>query len=67
MAHDRAALDTPRPRAEVFAYLSDFSTTGEWDPGVVHAELLNETALGEGTEFRPITSLRQTLAASPAI
>ena len=52
MAHYRAALDTPRQRDDVFAYLSDFSTTQEWDPGVVEAERLNDGAVGEGTEFR---------------
>jgi len=52
MARYRAALDTPREREDVFAYLSDFSTTQEWDPGVVEAERLNDGAVGEGTEFR---------------
>ena len=41
MAHYRASIDTPR-RKEVFAYLSDFSTTQEWDPGVVEAERLGQ-------------------------
>ena len=54
MAHYRAALDTQQPREDVFAYLSDFSTTKEWDPGVVEAERLNGAAVGEGTEFRLI-------------
>ena len=52
MAHYRAALDIQQPREDVFAYLSDFSTTREWDPGVVEAERLNGQAVGEGTEFR---------------
>jgi carbon monoxide dehydrogenase subunit G len=52
MAHYRASLDVQQPREEVFAYLSDFSTTREWDPGVVEAERLNGQAVGEGTEFR---------------
>lgn len=25
---------TPKPRNEVFAYVADFSTTAEWDPGI---------------------------------
>lgn len=54
MAHYRAAVDTQRPREEVFAYLSDFSTTREWDPGVVEAERLNGAAVGEGAEFRVV-------------
>ena len=52
MAHYRASIDIQQPREEVFAYLSDFSTTREWDPGVVEAERLNGQAVGEGTEFR---------------
>lgn len=52
MARYRATLDTAREREDVFAYLSDFSTAQEWDPGVVEAERLNEAAVGEGTEFR---------------
>lgn len=52
MAHYRATIDTSREREDVFAYLSDFSTAQEWDPGVVEAERLTESAIGEGTEFR---------------
>jgi hypothetical protein len=52
MARYRAALDTPREREDLFAYLSDFSTTQEWDPGVIQAERLNDAAVGERTEFR---------------
>ncbi|MDP9260640.1 MAG: SRPBCC family protein [Actinomycetota bacterium] len=52
MAHYRASIDTQQSREDVFAYLSDFSTTREWDPGVVEAQRLNGQAVGEGTEFR---------------
>jgi carbon monoxide dehydrogenase subunit G len=52
MAHYNASVDTPRPLEEVFAYLSDFSTTAEWDPGVVEAERLTEPPIREGSEFR---------------
>lgn len=52
MAHYRASIDIQQPRGDVFAYLSDLSTTREWDPGVVKAERLNSQAVGEGTEFR---------------
>src|SRR5947209_6760859 len=52
MAHYRASIEIQRPREEVFAYLSDFSTTREWDPGVVEAERVNGQAVGDGTEFR---------------
>jgi hypothetical protein len=54
MAHYRASLDTPRPQEEVFAYLSDFSTTQEWDPGVIEAERLGSAPIGVGAEFRVV-------------
>jgi carbon monoxide dehydrogenase subunit G len=52
MAHYNASLDTARSPEEMFAYLSDFSTTVEWDPGVVEAERLGDAPVREGTEFR---------------
>src|ERR1700761_8631628 len=51
MARYRATIETERSPQDVFAYLSDFSTAAEWDPGVVEAERLG-AALGEGAEFR---------------
>lgn len=52
MAHYTATIETPRPPTETFRYLSDFSTTQEWDPGVVEAQRLGDAPVGEGTEFR---------------
>ena len=52
MAHYKASVETPRPLDEVFAYLSDFSTTEQWDPGVVEAKRVTGAAIGQGTEFR---------------
>jgi carbon monoxide dehydrogenase subunit G len=52
MARYKATVDTPRPPAQVFAYLSDFTTAAEWDPGTVQSERLGEGPIGEGTEFR---------------
>ncbi len=31
MAHYKASVNTRRPPDEMFAYLSDFSTTQEWE------------------------------------
>ncbi|HEY5046075.1 MAG TPA: SRPBCC family protein [Solirubrobacteraceae bacterium] len=56
MAHYNASLDTPRPPDEMFAYLSDFSSTQEWDPGVIEAERLGDAPVREGTEFRLLAS-----------
>lgn len=52
MARYRASVDTRRGVEDVFAYLSDFSTTREWDPGVVQAERLDGEPIGVGAEFR---------------
>ncbi len=62
MARYRATIDTPREREDVFAYVSDCSTTEEWDPGVVEAERCGDAAVGEGTEFRLVAQFlgRQT-------
>lgn len=49
MAHYTASIETPRPPAATFAYLSDFSTTQEWDPGVVEAQRIGDAPVGEGT------------------
>jgi carbon monoxide dehydrogenase subunit G len=56
MARYKATVETPLPPAEAFAYLSDFSTAEEWDPGTVQAERLGEGQLGEGTEFRLVAA-----------
>jgi carbon monoxide dehydrogenase subunit G len=56
MAHYNASVDTARPPDEMFAYLSDFSRTQEWDPGVIEAERLGDAPVQEGTEFRLLAS-----------
>jgi len=52
MARYQATLATEQSQHDAFAYLSDFSTAAEWDPGVVEAECVNRPARGEGAEFR---------------
>ena len=54
MAHYRADVTTALTPDEAFAYLSDFSTTAEWDPGVVEARRLGDGPIREGTEFRVV-------------
>jgi carbon monoxide dehydrogenase subunit G len=56
MAHYNASVDTSRPPDEMFAYLSDFSSTQEWDPGVIEAERLGDAPVQQGTEFRLLAS-----------
>jgi carbon monoxide dehydrogenase subunit G len=52
MARYTATLETPRNRRDVAAYLSDFATTQEWDPGVVEAQRLDQGPVGLGSRFR---------------
>ncbi|HZE05160.1 MAG TPA: SRPBCC family protein [Solirubrobacteraceae bacterium] len=52
MARYRATVFTPLAPDEAFAYLSDFATTEEWDPGVVRAERITRGAPALGSEFR---------------
>ncbi|HUA12605.1 MAG TPA: SRPBCC family protein [Solirubrobacteraceae bacterium] len=52
MARYKATLETSRSPDDVFAYLSDFSTTAEWDPGVVEAERLGRGPIARGSQFR---------------
>jgi hypothetical protein len=54
MARYTATLETPRERRDVAAYLSDFSTTQEWDPGVVEAQRLDRGPVGLGSRFRVV-------------
>jgi carbon monoxide dehydrogenase subunit G len=56
VARYNASLDTERTLASVFAYLSDFSSTREWDPNVVDAERIGDGPIAVGTEFRLWTS-----------
>ncbi len=52
MAQYHATIETHRSPEEVFAYLSDFSTAQEWDPGVIQAARLGSGPIGTGTQFR---------------
>ena len=52
MARYRASIETSWTPEQAFAYLSDFSTTSEWDPGVVEAARVGPGVVGKGTEFR---------------
>jgi hypothetical protein len=52
LATYRASIETLWTLDQAFAYLSDFATSAEWDPGVVEADRVGAGAVGEGTEFR---------------
>lgn len=44
-------IEVDRPLAEVFSYISDFTTTREWDATAFAARKLTPGAIVEGTEF----------------
>lgn len=55
MARYVAELEVPRAPDEVFAYLADFSSTAEWDPGVAEAERTSAGPVGVGSTFRVVS------------
>lgn len=48
----------PRSPEEVFNYLADFSTTEEWDPGIVRATRTSEGPIGVGSTFHLVADFR---------
>src|SRR5450755_2638014 len=56
MARYGASVESPGSLEDVFSYLSDFSSTEEWDPGVVRAERLGEGRIAVGTRFHLVAS-----------
>ena len=56
MARYHATVETRRDANDAFTYLADFSSTAEWDPGVVEAERLTEGPITVGATFRVVTS-----------
>jgi carbon monoxide dehydrogenase subunit G len=55
VAHYQASVDTERSQDEVFAYLSDFANTAEWDPGIDRAGKITPGAIDLGTAFRVVS------------
>ena len=73
MARYVVHVRTPKPPAEVFAYMADLSNFAEWDPGVVAAEQVEGDGGGPGAVFavavkgigRPVTLRYRTIAHQP--
>ena len=55
LLHETAEVS--RPIEEVFAYVSDFTTTTEWDATAIRARKLTPGPLGIGTEFEVVCAL----------
>lgn len=52
------SVDVPRPGGEIFAYLSDFTTTKEWDPGTVDATRLDDGPVRVRSRFDVVARFR---------
>lgn len=52
MPRYRTEITVPKRPEEVFDYLARFSSAAQWDPSVVHAEMLTPEPVGIGSEFR---------------
>ena len=48
-------VETAAAPSVVFAYLADFTTTTEWDPGTVETMLVSGDG-GVGTRYRNVSS-----------
>jgi carbon monoxide dehydrogenase subunit G len=52
MAKAHGTVSSPLDAESVFARVSDFSTTAQWDPGVVEAQKLTSGGVDIGSRFR---------------
>jgi hypothetical protein len=52
MATYRASVSSPKPPADVFAYMARFSNAAHWDPGVAAAEDMSPGPPGFGSTYR---------------
>jgi dehydrogenase/reductase SDR family protein 12 len=56
MARYHATITAPIEVTEAFDYLARFSTTAEWDPGVLEAEMVTPEPVELGSAFRVVAS-----------
>jgi uncharacterized protein YndB with AHSA1/START domain len=49
------SVETSAPVGKVFAYLTDFTTTNDWDPGTVETTLVSGTG-GVGTTYHNVST-----------
>jgi carbon monoxide dehydrogenase subunit G len=50
----KRSVESPAAPAAAFAYLSDFTTTNEWDPGTVRTTLISGDG-GVGTKYHNVS------------
>jgi carbon monoxide dehydrogenase subunit G len=54
----REVIEVRRPLEEAFAYVADFTTMAEWDPGIAEARRITDGPIGIGTEFDVVALFR---------
>jgi len=54
----REVIEVSRPLAEAFAYVADFETAAEWDPGIVESRRTSEGPVGVGTTYDVVAEFR---------
>ena len=54
----REVIEVARPLDESFAYVADFTTAAEWDPGIVESRRVGEGPVGAGSRFEVVALFR---------
>lgn len=54
----REVIEVSRPLAEAFAYVADFETAAEWDPGIVESRRTSGGPVGIGTTYAVVAEFR---------
>jgi hypothetical protein len=58
MSRFHTQIEVPRGIQETFAFVSDFSNSGKWDPNVQSASMLTPGPIGLATMFQLVGGLR---------
>jgi carbon monoxide dehydrogenase subunit G len=48
-------VETDCPQTKAFDFVADFSTTQEWDPGIIEAKRLDDGPIGVGSRFELVS------------
>jgi dehydrogenase/reductase SDR family protein 12 len=54
----REVIEVSAPLAEAFAYVADFETAAEWDPGIVESRRTSAGPVGVGTTYDVVAEFR---------
>jgi len=54
----KETIEVPRPVDEAFAYVADFTTAAEWDPGIKSSRRLDSGPVRVGSEFDIVAVFR---------